>query len=67
MTQLPNWFNEMQKTALDKMKTLALPKADCTVIKNWAFDQIDGRQPGEVNKDDVLASVAYLNDETEKI
>ena len=66
MTQLPNWFNEMQKTALDKMKALALPKADCTVIKNWAFDQIDGRQPGEVNKDDVLASVAYLNDETEK-
>ena len=36
MTQLPNWFNEMQKTVLDKMKTLALPKADGTVIKKWA-------------------------------
>ena len=54
MTQLPNWFNEMQKTVLDKMKTLALPKADGTVIKKWAFDQPEMRQEMKVNQEDVL-------------
>ena len=66
MTQLPNWFNEMQKTVLDKMKTLALPKADGTVIKKWAFDQPEMRQEMKVNQEDVLSALTFLNDEAEK-
>lgn len=66
MTQLPNWFKEMQEQALAAMPSLKLPKADRTNIKNWTFDTIEA--PSEVlyKENEIPTTVSHLVDSEEQ-
>ncbi|MDB8555032.1 Fe-S cluster assembly protein SufD [Turicibacter sanguinis] len=59
MIQLPTWVQQMQTEAQSVMPSLKLPKADRTIIKNWAFEAIEVQTPSTYNNE-IPSAVAHL-------
>ena len=60
MTQLPNWFKEMQEQAKTLVPSLKLPKADRTTIKNWAFETIEVGSEVNDKENEIPPIVSHL-------